>query len=76
MNVLLCLFLIIHLRQLFVFCMGSLYFLSDLCRAFYWVWAYSGYSGDLSPKLTLELLTGRENAILIDVRPEARDSDL
>ncbi|EOY04635.1 Rhodanese/Cell cycle control phosphatase superfamily protein, putative isoform 3, partial [Theobroma cacao] len=38
--------------------------------AFYWVWAYSGYSGDLSPKLTLELLTGRENAILIDVRPE------
>ncbi|KAK6255520.1 hypothetical protein SCA6_016825 [Theobroma cacao] len=34
--------------------------------AFYWVWAYSGYSGDLSPKLTLELLTGRENAILID----------
>ncbi|XP_021290518.1 uncharacterized protein LOC110421285 [Herrania umbratica] len=38
--------------------------------AFYWVWAYSGYSGDLSAKLTLELLTGKENAILIDVRPE------
>ncbi|XVF37546.1 hypothetical protein REPUB_Repub20aG0018100 [Reevesia pubescens] len=38
--------------------------------AFYWVWAYSGYSGDLSPKLTLELLSGKENALLIDVRPE------
>ncbi|XWS35358.1 hypothetical protein CRYUN_Cryun21dG0119200 [Craigia yunnanensis] len=38
--------------------------------AFYWVWAYSGYSGDLSPKLTLELLSGKEKALLIDVRPE------
>ncbi|XP_022761501.1 calcium sensing receptor, chloroplastic isoform X2 [Durio zibethinus] len=38
--------------------------------AFYWIWAYSGYSGDLSPKLTLELLSGKENALLIDVRPE------
>ncbi|GMI93025.1 hypothetical protein like AT3G59780 [Hibiscus trionum] len=38
--------------------------------AFYWVWTYSGYSGDLSPKLTLELLSGKENALLIDVRPE------
>ncbi|KAK8973365.1 hypothetical protein V6N11_069235 [Hibiscus sabdariffa] len=38
--------------------------------AFYWVWAYGGYSGDLSPKLTLELLSGKENALLIDVRPE------
>ncbi|TYI60909.1 hypothetical protein E1A91_D10G137100v1 [Gossypium mustelinum] len=36
----------------------------------YWVWAYGGYSGDLSPKLTLELLSGKENAFLIDVRPE------
>ncbi|KAK8556453.1 hypothetical protein V6N12_002855 [Hibiscus sabdariffa] len=44
--------------------------------AFYWVWAYSGYSGDLSPKLTLELLSGKENALLIDVRPEARDYKL
>ncbi|KAJ0034854.1 hypothetical protein Pint_26199 [Pistacia integerrima] len=43
-----------------------------LCRVFYWVWTYSGYSGDLSPKSTLELLTGKENAVLIDVRPEAR----
>ncbi|XP_039037692.1 calcium sensing receptor, chloroplastic-like [Hibiscus syriacus] len=37
---------------------------------FYWVWAYGGYSGDLSPKLTLELLSGKEKALLIDVRPE------
>lgn len=38
--------------------------------AFYRVWIYSGYSGDLSPKQTLELLSGKENALLIDVRPE------
>ncbi|XP_039055783.1 calcium sensing receptor, chloroplastic-like isoform X1 [Hibiscus syriacus] len=37
---------------------------------FYWVWTFGGYSGDLSPKLTLELLSGKENALLIDVRPE------
>ncbi|KAG6668426.1 uncharacterized protein LOC122275709 [Carya illinoinensis] len=37
---------------------------------FFWVWTYSGYSGDLSPKLTLEFLTGKENNVLIDVRPE------
>ncbi|KAK0606686.1 hypothetical protein LWI29_002796 [Acer saccharum] len=37
---------------------------------FYWVRTYSGYSGDLSPNSTLELLTGKENAVLIDVRPE------
>ncbi|XVE84409.1 hypothetical protein DITRI_Ditri17bG0010100 [Diplodiscus trichospermus] len=37
---------------------------------FYRVWAYSGYSGDLSPRLSLELLSGKENALLIDVRPE------
>ncbi|KHG00023.1 Calcium sensing receptor, chloroplastic -like protein [Gossypium arboreum] len=43
---------------------------------FYWVWAYGGYSGDLSPKLTLELLSGKENAFLIDVRPEVlREGD-
>ncbi|KAG8484442.1 hypothetical protein CXB51_023785 [Gossypium anomalum] len=39
---------------------------------FYRVWAYGGYSGDLSPQLTLELLSGKENVLLIDVRPEAR----
>ncbi|XP_039050510.1 uncharacterized protein LOC120191671 [Hibiscus syriacus] len=37
---------------------------------FYWVWTYGGYSGDLSPKLTLEFLSGKKNALLIDVRPE------
>ncbi|KAL9432021.1 hypothetical protein AB3S75_027100 [Citrus x aurantiifolia] len=37
---------------------------------FYWWWTYGGYSGDLSPKLTLELLRGKENAVLIDVRDE------
>ncbi|XP_012075405.1 uncharacterized protein LOC105636682 isoform X2 [Jatropha curcas] len=36
----------------------------------YRVWTYGGYSGDLSPQLTLELLAGREKAVLIDVRPE------
>ncbi|KAM2513402.1 hypothetical protein ACFX1W_025914 [Malus domestica] len=36
----------------------------------YRVWTYSGYAGDLSPQSTLELLTGKENAVLIDVRPE------
>ncbi|KAL5781326.1 hypothetical protein ACOSP7_006355 [Xanthoceras sorbifolium] len=37
---------------------------------FYRVRTYGGYSGDLSPKSTLEILTGKENAVLIDVRPE------
>ncbi|KAM5548264.1 hypothetical protein ABKV19_002290 [Rosa sericea] len=36
----------------------------------YSVWTYSGYAGDLSPQSTLELLTGKEKAVLIDVRPE------
>ncbi|GAY64546.1 hypothetical protein CUMW_234370 [Citrus unshiu] len=40
---------------------------------FYWWWTYGGYSGDLSSKSTLELLRGKENAVLIDVRHEARD---
>ncbi|GAY64544.1 hypothetical protein CUMW_234360 [Citrus unshiu] len=33
---------------------------------FYWWWTYGGYSGDLSSKSTLELLRGKENAVLID----------
>ncbi|PON60650.1 Rhodanese-like domain containing protein [Trema orientale] len=37
---------------------------------FFWVVTYSGYAGDLSPQLTLEILTGKENAVLIDIRPE------
>ena len=53
--------------------MGSLSFLSNLCRGFYRVWVYDGYSGDLSLQLTLELLAGKEDAILIEVRPEARE---
>ncbi|KAJ0617284.1 putative Rhodanese-like domain-containing protein [Helianthus annuus] len=36
----------------------------------YWVLTYAGYAGDLSPQLTLELLNGKENVALIDVRPE------
>ncbi|XP_077229410.1 rhodanese/Cell cycle control phosphatase superfamily protein isoform X5 [Tasmannia lanceolata] len=36
----------------------------------YWVINYGGYSGDLSPKSTLELLSMEENSVLIDVRPE------
>lgn len=36
----------------------------------YLVRTFSGYAGDLSPESTLELLTGKENAVLIDVRPE------
>ncbi|KAJ6379298.1 hypothetical protein OIU76_016008 [Salix suchowensis] len=37
---------------------------------FYRVWAYGGYSGDLSPQSTLKLLVGKGDTILIDVRPE------
>ncbi|KAF3329416.1 Calcium sensing receptor [Carex littledalei] len=36
----------------------------------YWLVNYSGYSGDLEPELTMELLRNDQNAILIDVRPE------
>ncbi|KAJ8755192.1 hypothetical protein K2173_018990 [Erythroxylum novogranatense] len=36
----------------------------------YWAWSSSGYSGDFSPESTLELLTGKDDAVLIDVRPE------
>nr|XP_023929062.1 uncharacterized protein LOC112040400 [Quercus suber] len=50
----------------FVLLLGT----STTLWVFYWVWTYSGYSGDLSPKITLEVLTGKENAVLIDVRPE------
>lgn len=48
-------------------------FSSDLCRGAYWFLTYAGYAGDLSPQLTMELLTGKENSVLIDVRPEARN---
>ncbi|KAG1363694.1 Calcium sensing receptor, chloroplastic [Cocos nucifera] len=36
----------------------------------YWLSKYGGYSGDLAPEITLELLKGEENAVLIDVRPK------
>ncbi|MBA0616299.1 hypothetical protein Godav_016357, partial [Gossypium davidsonii] len=44
---------------------------------FYRVWAYGGYSGDLSPQLTLELLSGKENVLrerdgIPDLRRAAR----
>lgn len=38
--------------------------------AIFWVVTYSGYAGDLSPKLAFELLSGKDDAVLIDVRPE------
>ncbi|KAF0920478.1 hypothetical protein E2562_035377 [Oryza meyeriana var. granulata] len=36
----------------------------------YWLFTYGGYSGDLSPESTLELLRNDDKAVLIDVRPE------
>ncbi|GAB2268574.1 hypothetical protein Dimus_003529 [Dionaea muscipula] len=36
----------------------------------YWLATYGGYAGDLSPNLTLELLSREGNTVLIDVRPE------
>ncbi|CAA6660290.1 unnamed protein product [Spirodela intermedia] len=36
----------------------------------YWLILYGGYSGDLSPELTFELLSKDENVVLVDIRPE------
>ncbi|XP_019174625.1 PREDICTED: uncharacterized protein LOC109170118 [Ipomoea nil] len=36
----------------------------------YLVLTYGGYAGDLSPESTMQLLVGKENAVLIDIRPE------
>ncbi|XP_057491294.1 uncharacterized protein LOC130777012 [Actinidia eriantha] len=36
----------------------------------YWLFTYGGYEGDLTPKSTLELLRGKDDVVLIDVRPE------
>ncbi|XP_026660059.2 uncharacterized protein LOC103706051 isoform X2 [Phoenix dactylifera] len=36
----------------------------------YWLLKYGGYSGDLAPEITLEMLKKEENVVLIDVRPE------
>ncbi|KAI4344955.1 hypothetical protein L6164_012129 [Bauhinia variegata] len=50
----------------FVVVLGS----SATLWVIYWLWTYGGYSGDLSPKSALDLLTENENAALIDVRNE------
>lgn len=36
----------------------------------YWLFTYSGYSGDLSPESAFDLLKNDDKAVLIDVRPE------
>ncbi|XP_042443453.1 uncharacterized protein LOC122028676 [Zingiber officinale] len=36
----------------------------------YWFFTYGGYSGDLTPETTFELLRDGKDAVLIDVRPE------
>lgn len=36
----------------------------------YWILTYGGYAGDLSPRSTLDILRGKENVSLIDIRPE------
>ncbi|MCL7030836.1 hypothetical protein MKW94_015598, partial [Papaver nudicaule] len=42
----------------------------------YRILTYGGYSGDLSPNSTLELLTREDDVVLIDVRPEvSREKD-
>ncbi|KNA17386.1 hypothetical protein SOVF_080110 [Spinacia oleracea] len=38
--------------------------------AVYWLVTYSGYAGDISPELAFELLSGKESAVLVDIRPE------
>lgn len=43
-----------------------------MCRAVYWLVTYSGYAGDISPELAFELLSGKESAVLVDIRPEVR----
>ncbi|KAJ4834874.1 hypothetical protein Tsubulata_036769 [Turnera subulata] len=53
----------------FILLIGS----STTLWVLYRVWVYGGYAGDLSPQLALEFLAGKEQAVLIDVRSEARD---
>ncbi|KAJ3678176.1 hypothetical protein LUZ60_001979 [Juncus effusus] len=38
--------------------------------ATYWLVKYGGYSGDLAPEITMDLLKNDRNSLLIDVRPE------
>lgn len=42
-------------------------------RISYRIIKYGGYAGDLSPASTLELLSADDSAILVDIRPEARN---
>ncbi|CAN1253471.1 Calcium sensing receptor, chloroplastic [Linum perenne] len=53
----------------FVLSLGSL----GALWAFYWIWTYAGYAGELSPEATLDLLKSEKKAMLIDVRPEVSD---
>ncbi|KAL2933964.1 DNA replication and repair protein RecF, partial [Bienertia sinuspersici] len=39
---------------------------SDLCRVVYWLVTYSGYAGDLFPKMAFELLSGKDSVIPVD----------
>lgn len=50
----------------FVLILGS----SATIGASLWLFIYGGYSGDLDPEMTLELLKNDEKSVLIDVRPE------
>ncbi|CAN0923041.1 Calcium sensing receptor, chloroplastic [Linum grandiflorum] len=50
----------------FILCFGSL----GALWAFYWIWTYAGYAGELSPEATLDFLKSEKKAMLIDVRPE------
>ncbi|CAN0923042.1 Calcium sensing receptor, chloroplastic [Linum grandiflorum] len=54
----------------FILCFGSL----GALWAFYWIWTYAGYAGELSPEATLDFLKSEKKAMLIDVRPEASDT--
>ncbi|KAL1559116.1 hypothetical protein AAHA92_09495 [Salvia divinorum] len=55
---------------------GLVFGASAILWGSYRVLKYSGYAGDLSPELAMELLRGNDNAVLIDIRPEnLRDRD-
>ncbi|CAO2838267.1 unnamed protein product [Amaranthus hypochondriacus] len=38
--------------------------------AVYWLVTYSGYAGDVSPEVAFEFLSGKDSAVLVDVRSE------
>ncbi|KAL2920813.1 Calcium sensing receptor chloroplastic [Bienertia sinuspersici] len=39
---------------------------SSTIWAVYWLVTYSGYAGDLSPKMAFELLSGKDSSVLVD----------